>query len=427
MNLRLSSRLVTFIAALMLPLMLIPAAYAQTGQRIAAVVNNDIISIQDLTSRVKLAILFSGLPDTADVRRRIAPQVLRRMVDDRIEMQEAARLNAVAGEGEVSAAIDRLAQSNGLTAVQLTDNLSGQGIEPEALRNQVKAELSWVKIIRQRIASRAVVSDRQVDLALDAEKADGEPELLLSEIVLPVYEPSALDQAMVDATDLRKAIREGADFTSLARTVSVGETADKGGDLGWVRLSSLPGGLRPAVARLQPGQLSEPVVSPTGVHLFLMRDRRAGTSQSGDPQSRKIAQIFFPLDDNVGEDAIEVARNQAQALRSRLNTCDDVIRIAEQMGTPGSGDLGWMNPRDLPPDLAGIIEGLPVEQISQPVRSGAGLHLLMVCAVGGDRKDDATRRGQMRSKLENAQVQRLANRYLRDLRKDAFIDIRVGF
>ncbi|MCB2010884.1 MAG: peptidylprolyl isomerase [Geminicoccaceae bacterium] len=426
MDLRLGLRLALFLLAVVIPPSVGAPAYGQGAQRIAAVVNNDIISLQDLAERVDLAIVFSGINADPAARRRLTPQVLRRLIDERLQMQEATRLSLVASDPEINSAIARLAEPNGMTSGQLLDNLSRSGVNPEHLREQVRAELSWVRLIRRRIAPRATVSDRQVDLALDAEKDGGEQEMQLSEIVLPVYDPSRLDEALAAGRELMAAVRDGADFAALARQVSVGETAEAGGDLGWVPISDVPGGLRPAVAALQPGQLSDPLPSPTGVHLFLVRDRRDGQSVASDPDARKLAQIFFPLAPQAPAESVELANAQAVALGPRLQNCDAVIDVADQLDTPGSGDLGWVHPRDIPADLARIIAQLPVGKISEPIRSASGIHLIMVCATGGDQAEEL-RRDQMRAKLERAQIQRLANRYLRDLRKDAFIDVRVNF
>ncbi|MEZ5823838.1 MAG: peptidylprolyl isomerase [Geminicoccaceae bacterium] len=425
MDLRFGVRLAMFVVAVLVPSLAVSPASGQVAQRIVAVVNNDIISVQDLASRIDLAIVFSGISaNDPEARQRLAPQVLRRLIDERLQLQEATRLELLASEAEISSAIARLAEPNGLTSAQLLDNLAKSGIKAEHLRAQIRAELSWVRLIRRQVAPRAAVSDRQVELALDAEKDGGEQEVQLAEILLPVYEPMELDKALAQGRELMSAIREGADFAALARQVSIGETAETGGDLGWVAVSGLPGGLRPAVAALQPGQLSDPLPSPAGVHLFLVRDRREGRSAASDPDARKIAQIFFPLAQDAGADTVDLARAQAVALGPRLPNCDAVIDVADQLGTPGSGDLGWVHPRDLPADLARIIERLPVEKISDPIRSASGVHLIMVCATGGS-EAESERFDRMRAKLERAQIQRLANRYLRDLRKDAFIDVRV--
>ena len=426
MHLPLSLRSTALLLALIVLMAVVAPVRAQTNQRIAAVVNNDVISAQDLTSRIDLAVIFSGLPNDEAARRRLAPQVMRRMIDERLQLQEARDLGLVASDAEVVSAIGRLAEPNGMSADELLNFLTQRGIVPGHLRDQVQAELSWVRLVRRRLAPRVAISDQQVDLALDAESRAGEQDVLLSEILLPVYNPARQDEVIDQALELMVSIREGSDFEALASQVSVGTTADAGGDLGWVAISSLAAGLRPAVVGLQPGQLSEPVRSPAGVHLFLVRDRRAGRSIANDPQARRLAQIFFPLPANATTEAIELSRAQATALRTRLATCEDVIATAAQLGAPSSGDLGWLRPEELPPGLASILDRIPVEEISQPVQSRSGIHLLMVCARGGE-GDEEGRRARTRRKLERAQVQRLANRYLRDLRKDAYIDIRVDF
>ena len=327
---------------------LVGPAMAQGTQRIAAIINNDVVSLQDLESRIDLAVIFSGLSGDAETRRRLAPQVLRRIIDEKLQLQETDRLGLRIGEAEVTSAIGRLAQPNGMTTEQLTSFLGNRGIDPERLRDQIRAELSWVRLVRSRLASRVVISEQQVDLALDAESEAGEREIRLSEILLPVYDPTRLTEVENQARGLMASIREGADFAALASQVSVGEGAERGGDLGWVPLASLAGGLRSAVAALGPGQLSDPVRSPAGVHLFLVRELRQGRSISSDPDARKLAQIFFPLPGSASAQSVELTRTQANGLRARLGSCDDVVAMADQLGAPASGDLGWLRPNELP-------------------------------------------------------------------------------
>ncbi|MCB2055156.1 MAG: peptidylprolyl isomerase [Geminicoccaceae bacterium] len=414
------------IAPLLALLLTFTGTAALAQDRIAAVVNDDIVSARELAERIDMAILFSGLPADDATRRRLAPQVFRRMIDERLQMQEARRLNQVAGAEEVERAIASLGSNNDMTADQLRQAVERNGIPAARLEEQVRAELSWLKLVRRQLAPRVVVTDQQLDLALDAQAGGGQEELLLSEIILPVYDPEAEREVVAEARSLMEAIREGADFAKLAREVSVGAAADEGGDLGWVATNGITPNMRAAIDGLQPGQLSDPVRSPAGVHLYLVRDRRIGDGIAGDTDARQLSQLFFPLPSDAPQAVVAQATAQAEAVRPRLASCADVDALAEQVGAPSSGNLGWLRPDELPPDLAAIVGNLKINEISRPVRSPAGIHLLMVCAEGGD-DNDAARRAQLREAIENEQVQRLANRYLRDLRKDAFIDVRVQF
>lgn len=398
-------------------------AQVRSAQRIAAVVNDDIVSMQDLRERLGLALLFSNLPRDAETQRRIAPQVLRRLIDERLQFQETRRRGITVTPAEIQGAIQNAAAANNMTPQQLRDMLSAQGISPAALERQIEAELAWLKLVRQTLAERVVVTDQQVALARDAASRSGSTEILLSEIVLPVYSPEQNAEVMADAEELRQAIRQGGDFAAIARQVSASGSGSDGGDLGWVPLDAVQASLRPTLEQLQPGQVSDPIASPAGVQLFYVRDRRT-TGAPSAPNIRRIAQLLFPVEPSAPESVVADVLAEVRQVTGEIEDCSDIERLARQLALPGSGDLGWMRPVDLPAEMAPVITALPLGTVSRPMRSGAGVHIVMICADG--RSDpEAAQVASIRRKLEAEQVERLAARYLRDLRKDAFIDVRI--
>ncbi|MEK0082444.1 peptidylprolyl isomerase [Benzoatithermus flavus] len=246
-----------------------------TPQRIAAVVNDDIVTVQDLADRLDLALVTSGLPNQPEARRSLAPQVLRGVIDEKLELQEAKRLGLDVTEAEIDQAMDTIAARNNTTRADLVRYLTAHNIKPATLRSQLKAQIAWIKVIAREVRPRIVVTQEQIDLALKrGASGNGDTELLLSEILLPIYDRAQEGAVLDDARRLVATIRSGGDFAALARQVSVAASAENGGDLGWVRASSVLPDLRDKVMALQPGQVSDPVVSPAGVHIFQLRDRR---------------------------------------------------------------------------------------------------------------------------------------------------------
>ncbi len=403
-----------------------PSATAQapSASRIAAVVNDDIISTTDLRDRLRLAILFSGLPSDVETQRRIAPQVLRRVIDERLQLQEARRRGVAVQRQEVMGAFQNAAAANNMTVDQLRGFLAEQGIAPRTLEQQIEAELAWLRVVQRQFADRVVVTDQQVDLALDAAASTGQVEVLLSEIVLPIYDPADTDLVLAEARDLRQTIAEGGDFAAIARQVSASGSRNEGGDLGWVPINAVQASLRPVLADLEPGEVSEPVTTPSGVQLFYARDRRTA-GQNVPTDLRRIAQLLFPLDPEAPETTVESTLAEAREASGEIAECRDMERIARQRALPASGDLGWLRATDLPTEMARTVATLPLETLSRPVRSSSGIHLVMVCADGRSAGDEA-RRADLRRSLEDEQLELLAGRFLRDLRKDAFIDVRVG-
>ncbi len=255
------------------------AAQAQVAtQRIAAVVNDEVITTQDLIDRINLAIATGGLPNDEATRQRLAPQILRGLIDERLELQEAKRLGAEVTEPEIDQALATIAQRNRTNAADLVRYLSDRGLNPRALRDQLKAQIAWIKVVNRELRPKIVVTREQIDLALrrGAGPAD-DRELQLSEILLPVYERGQEAKALEDARGLVSTLRGGASFPALARQVSAAGSAESGGDLGWVPVSAIIPDLRDQIAALPVGQVSDPIVSAAGVHIFMVRDQRART------------------------------------------------------------------------------------------------------------------------------------------------------
>jgi peptidyl-prolyl cis-trans isomerase SurA len=219
-------------------------------------------------------------------------------------------------------------------------------------------------------------------------------------------------------------VREGASFDSLARQVSAAASAEQGGDLGWIQGSAVPEQLRDALERLREGDISDPIPSPVGYHIFWLRDRRlsaAGPDSADGRTEVQLAQILLPLDGQVPVDA---RRAEALALRDDLTDCAAMVETAAELNAPNSGQLGWLRVGNLPPVFRQEIAALPVGRVSAPLQGPTGIHLLMVCdrreAPGADAE-----REEIAERLERERVDRLARRYLRDLRKEAFVEVRL--
>lgn len=393
-------------------------------QRIVAVVNDDVISLQDLDDRLRLVVLTSGIPDDPSARSRLAPQVLRGLIEEKLQQQEAAGLSIAVSDEEVQQALANIAQRNDLSVEGMQDFLGQNDVNVDTLLTQLRAQIAWVKVVNREIRPQVTVTVDQLELAVqEASLSQGQPEFLLSEIVLPVDGPEQEDTVANDAGRIVQTVREGASFGALARQVSAAASGEKGGDLGWVRAAVIPPELLGALERLRPGDVSDPVRSTVGYHIFWLRERRT-TEVSLDPTAGSVevslTQILFPPNGA----ALDELREQAATFRDRLVDCAAMVEVAEELEAPASGELGWIKIADLPADLGQAVLSLPVGQVSSPLQGPGGIHLLMVC----DRREPDQlnpEREKVAQRLEQERVERLARRYLRDLRKDAFVDVRL--
>jgi peptidyl-prolyl cis-trans isomerase SurA len=379
-------------------------------------------------------VVSGGLPNSQEIRARLTPQVLRGLIDEQLQLQEADRVGITVPPEEIERGLSVIAERNGLSASQLVGALEQRGASGDALRRQIEAQIAWAQTVGRVLQRRVVVTQEQVDLAAQAfERGRGRPEFFLREIVLPVYDPQLEGEVRADAERLVSTIRQGSDFGSLAAQVSASATAEQGGAIGWVRETELAPEVLAVVHALQPGQVSRPVRTPSGFTIYFVESRRiaGGTAGATTAAEVELAQILFPAPASAPADAIARLQSEAADLRAQLRTCGDVDRAAQRLGLAGSGNLGWLRTADLPAEIGAAIAALPISEISQPVRGPGGVHLLMVCdRRGGATPAAATATSDVdptaiRQALEAEQLENLARRYLRDLRRQAFVDIRI--
>ena len=217
---------------------------AQDVQRIAAVVNEEVISVFDVQQRMRLLIASSGLPDTPETQRRIGPQVLRGLIDETLQKQEAERLNIRVTETDMSEAIARVEQSNNIPPGAFEPFLQRQGIAPQSALEQIRTNIAWQKLLSRTVVPTIEVGEDKIDAVVKRiDDNRGVTEFRIGEILLPV-------DNQADAGDIRKLaerlvqqIREGADFRAVAQQFSKSATAAIGGDVGWI----LPGELNPVL------------------------------------------------------------------------------------------------------------------------------------------------------------------------------------
>jgi peptidyl-prolyl cis-trans isomerase SurA len=421
-----------FLTALLIALTLSPVRAAET-QRIAAVVNEDAISDFDLDARIQLIAFTANLRGSTAILRRMMPEILRTLIDEKLKIQEAARLEIKIEEKELEAAKRKIESRNGIPDGGLNDTLAREGIPPSTVVTQIHAALAWEKIVRSRVYPRIIISEDEVDEKMARlQQFEGAPEYLVSEIFLAVedlnHEDAVLQTIKQTADEARAKTgspeaNAEAKFPRLARQFSQGVTALSGGDLGWIRQGQLEGELDRAVLQMEVGAISDPIRSEEGYHIFWLRDQRR-VGETGKLDTVSLSQILFPLQPNTTPNDVNAAISKAQNERASLSGCMAMNRLAEVMDTPMSGSLGTVQLSQLAPKLRDSVRDLPIGAPSEPIQTEAGIHLLMVC----DRPDSASPvndRQQVQLNLTMEKLDLLTRRYLRDLRRTAFVDIRL--
>jgi peptidyl-prolyl cis-trans isomerase SurA len=405
------------ILTLIAPPSLSPAA-AQNTLRAAAVVNDEVISMLDLAMRTRLAILASGLQDSPEARNRLQQQVLRSLIDERLQLQEAKRLDISVEKDQLQGAVDQIAKQNKMSREQFLALLTRNDILPSALLDQIKGELTWQGVIQRRLRPTVEISDEEIDdVVTRLQTNQGRMRLRVSEILLAVDNVLQDDDVRRAAERLVEQLRQGARFEALARQFSQSATASVGGDLGWVEEEQLPDELAEALSRMRPGQMNGPISTFGGYYILLLRDKRRVSA--GDA-TLTLKQILFAVPANASAQEVQQAVAKAVDVRSQISGCEGVDELARTYGSEGSGDLGTVKLSQLPEALRGVVGPLEIGRPSDPTRMPTGISILLVCS----REYDDVDRERIRESLISQRLNMLARRYLRDLRRTASVDIR---
>lgn len=406
-------------------LIVIGPVTAQEQQRIAAVVNDEILSMRDLRSRLRMVIVSSRLPPTDETAQRLAPQVLRSLVDEQIQLQEAKRLNVAVTEQDLARARSEVEQRNNLKPGQFEEFVRSLGVDPETVIRQLKSQVAWTKLVRRRFENDVTISQEEVTDVLQRMEADArKTQKRVSEIVLTVDDPSTEDQVRQLAERIVEQLKAGANFSAVARQFSASANAAVGGDVGWILPERMAPEIAEAVAKLETGQISEPVRTLFGYHIVQVADSRVIAAVDPLTATVDLKQVFLPVPPNAGADVRPSQKALAEALSGSAQSCGDFVDLAKEIKSPVSPDLGEMKVGELAPPLRERVAGLKAGENTGPVDLPNGVMVVMVCSRQAP-PSNLPSQDQIRSQLEAQRFEILAQRYLRDLRRNAFVELRV--
>jgi peptidyl-prolyl cis-trans isomerase SurA len=394
--------------------------------RIAAVVNDEAISVGDLRSRLKMVMLSSNFPDSPETRQRIIGQVLRTIVDEKLEMQEAKRQNVAATEEELKKGIAQIEKQNNMQPGQLDEVLKAHGVDRSALMDQLTASIVWAKLVRRQIAQTSAPSDEEIDEAMKRLKESAnEPQSRVAEIFLAVDNPQQDEEVRRLAERLIEQMKQGARFSAVAQQFSQSATAAVGGDMGWVRPEQLNPDLAKIVNQMRPGELSPPTRTAGGYYLLLVLDRKNGRAGASEEETvLHLVQVVFPLQPQASEALRRAALAEAVNAKTAAKNCAEMLKLGKEKGSPQLSSEGRLRMSQITPAMRNIVAGLEVGKPSQPIVQKNGVGVIMIC---DKTEPDSTvpSRDEVAEQLARRRAENVARRYLRDLRRAAFVDVRV--
>lgn len=403
----------------------VEGAQAQDLQTIVAVVNDEVVTSYDLDQRIQILILTSGMANTPENRSRLEQRVLQTLIDERLKMQEARRLGISLTTEEFAEQIVSLERGNNLPEGGLPDFARQNGIAPSALEAQLRAELTWQKLIIQTERDRIQVDAGVIDEALvRIEASEGQTEYRVVEILLLADERAGVtkEDALGIAEGLVEQIRGGADFAAIATQFSDSPTATRAGDLGWMLTSEMPPTMAATVTTQAFGSVSDPIEEERGYRIYGLIDRRLANATVDDDTEIGLRVLLIPVPPNSIEAVIREKVADANAIRGRIGSCSEFNATATAAGYPHSPNITRMRLGDMAPRIRSIISSLAEGQISGPLPNPAGIQLVMVCEL--DLTSVLPSRAEINEILVIERIATTSQRRLRDLRRSAFIEIR---
>ena len=392
-------------------------------RRATAVVNGDIITGTDVDQRLALILAANENKVSAEEKERLRLQILRNLIDETLQIQEARAADIAIDEAEVDQTYARVAQQSFNQNIAAMDAyLARIGSSPASLKRQIRGELSWQRLLRRNVQPFINVSDEEVkELMERLNTAKGTEEYRIGEIYLAAT-PEAKQQVFENAKRIVDQLKQGGSFVAYARQYSQASTAAVGGDLGWIRLAQLPTELAEPARQLQPGQLVGPIEVPGGFSVVYLIDKRQVLTS--DPRDAVLAlkqvSISFPAGTSEA-DATRRAGVFAGAMRNAKG-CGAVDSVAAGIGAQVVAN-DQVRARDLPGPLQEAVLKLSVGETSPPFGSIAeGVRVLMLCGRDDARAASGPNFDQIMAQMEDDRVNKRAQMYLRDLRRDAIID-----
>ena len=401
------------------------AEFDPSVRKATAIVNGAVITDTDVEQRLNLVVAANGGKIDPEEKSRLRLQVLRNLIDEKLEIEEAAVLKIKITDADVDAAYNRVAANFKQSPTAFAEFLRKSGSSPSSIKDQIRGELTWGRVLRSRVDREVTVGDDEVQALLARmTAAKGKDEFRVGEIFLSAT-PETASQVMQDAARIVGQIRAGASFVAYARQFSEASTAGVGGDLGWVRTEQLNDAVAPIVTKLAPGEISEPTRVPGGVAIMALVEKRQVLSADPNEALLSLKQITIPIGPEVTETQGKAIVANFREKTQTMGGCGRAEIVGKELGAEVTSNEA-IKLKDLPPALQNLMKQLSIGQATPPFGSSKdGLRVLVLCG----RDDNAAKArvptaDEVYAQLNEERVNMRARRYLRDLRRDAIVDYR---
>ena len=407
------------------------AAEVQKLDRIVAVVDQTVITERDLESRIatvtaQLKKQGTELPDEALLRK----QILERLISDTLQIQYAAQTGLKVEDTQLDKTIERIADQNNLTLTEFSEALARDGISMRKFRADIRNEITLARLREREVEGRVNVTESEVDNYLTNQSNSGESldEFEISHILIRTPEEGAtedIQKAKARVEDALKALSAGMSFAKVSASYSDAPNALEGGNLGWKKGSQMPNLFLEALKNMQVGGVSEPIRSPNGYHILKLTNKRGGNSPLVVQQTH-ARHILIKLSEIMSE---AEGKTKMENIKERLDNGEKFEVLARQYSEDATasngGDLGWVNPGDTVPQFEKAMNELRENEISAPVRSQFGWHIIQVLERRGQDMTKEAARLKARQEIRARKGEEAYQDWIRELRDRAYVELRL--
>ena len=404
----------------------VPAIVDPNADGIAAVVNGDVITRADVDNRARLFAVTSGQPIAPETLEKLRPQITRELIDDRLRMQEIQHRKIIVPDIDVAHAIGDIEQRNGLPAGGLRAKLANQGVTFSTLISQIRGQLGWTRVLRQELAERGRIGDREISEQERLLKAQqGQPQYRMGEIFVAAEDPAHARDAKRFADTVITELRGGAPFGIVAAEFSQSQTALQGGDAGWQRPDQLDPQVAALVAQMPTGAISNPIRVAGGFDVVTVREKRTvGTDLA---TVMNLRQAFFPftstLDPQNPTDQQKKALKDGEDFAKTASSCDAVDAMNKAQGTKRPSDPGEVRLDHLSTQMQTLLGALQPGHASKALVTPDGIMVVMVCSRA-EKNLAAMSRDDIANQLLEERVELASRQLQQDIRRRALIDQR---
>jgi peptidyl-prolyl cis-trans isomerase SurA len=399
--------------------------------RIIAIVDQGVITEQELADRIRtvkaqLEKQGTELPPDGVLGR----QVLERLIADSLQLQMAAQTGVKVDDTQLDKTIERIAAQNKMSIEEFRAVLEKDGIPLRKFREDIRSEITISRIREREVDNKLNISEGEIDnyLTTQANRGEEQDEFEISHILIRTPEdasPEDLEKAKIKTQEALKQLADGASFSQVSASLSDAPNALEGGSMGWRNGAQLPGLFLEMLKPMQKGEVSKPIRSPNGFHIIKLNDRRGGSSSLVIGQTH-TRHILIKLSEVVSE---KEAKRKIDGIKERLDNGGKFEELARQFSEDGSanngGDLGWVNPGDTVPPFEKVMNALGLGEISEPVLSPFGWHVIQVTER---RQQDMTKeasRLKARQEIRARKSEEAYQDWIREMRDRAFVELRL--